>query len=301
MGHDPDIKLPHVPGHELAGVVAAVGPDTTRWRVGDRVTVPFALGCGGCEQCLSGNQQICDFYFQPGFTAWGSFAEFVALPHADVNLVRLPETLEYVAAASLGCRFVTAYRALVQQGQLTTGRWLAVHGCGGVGLAAIMIAHAMGALPIAVDVREEVLECARELGAVHLLSAGRVGDVPGAIRELTGGGAHVSIDALGSIDTCRNSVRCLRKQGRHVQVGLMLGSDREAAIPMDLVIARELQILGSHGLAAHAYDPLLHMIQAGRLQPGRLVHTRIGLEEAPQALVGMGTFQALGVTVIDRF
>ncbi|MEM9057019.1 MAG: alcohol dehydrogenase catalytic domain-containing protein, partial [Pseudomonadota bacterium] len=96
MGHDADIRLPHVPGHELAGVVEAVGHGVTKWRRGDRVTVPFVAGCGDCPQCAAGHQQVCDHQFQPGFTHWGSFADYVALDYADVNLVRLPDELDFV-------------------------------------------------------------------------------------------------------------------------------------------------------------------------------------------------------------
>ena len=136
MGHDPDISLPHVPGHELAGTIAAVGAGVTRWREGDRVTVPFICSCGSCAECHAGHQQVCDAQFQPGFTHWGSFAEFVALPQADLNLVALPETMGFDTAASLGCRFATAFRAVVDQGRVRGGEWVAVHGCGGVGLSA---------------------------------------------------------------------------------------------------------------------------------------------------------------------
>ncbi|MBK9138420.1 MAG: zinc-dependent alcohol dehydrogenase family protein [Verrucomicrobia bacterium] len=299
MGHDPDIRLPHVPGHELAGTIAAVGPEVRRWRVGDRVTTPFAMGCGRCPQCLAGEQQICDDYFQPGFTAWGSFAEWVALPHADTNLVRLPDELDFRSAASLGCRFVTSYRAVVQQGRVAAGEWVAVHGCGGVGLAAVMIATAAGANVVAVDVKSAALALARRLGARAGLDASREGDVPAAIRDLTAGGAHLSLDALGSRTTCRNSVLCLRKRGRHVQVGLMLAADLDPPVPMHVVIARELELLGSHGLAAHAYPALLEMIRAGRLNPGQLVQRTVGLEESITALTGLGEFRGVGVTVLE--
>ena len=143
MGHDSDVHLPHVPGHELAGIVEAVGKNVRRWRGGERVTLPFAMGCGACPQCLAGDQQICDDYFQPGFTGWGSFAEFVAVRHADVNLVRLLDEMDFVESASLGCRFVTSFRELIQQGRARAGEWVAVHGCGGVGLAAVQIANAL--------------------------------------------------------------------------------------------------------------------------------------------------------------
>ena len=226
MGHDPAITLPHVPGHELAGVVAAAGPEVREWRPGDRVTVPFCCGCGRCEPCRAGHTQICDRDFQPGFTAWGSFAGLVALPRADLNLVRLPDELGFVEAASLGCRFMTAFAAVTEHGRVRAGDWVAVHGCGGVGLSALMIATALGAAVVAVDVDDAALELARTLGAAHTVDA-RAGDAADAVIELTGGGAHVSLDALGSAATCRGSIRSLRKRGRHVQVGLMLEGDRD--------------------------------------------------------------------------
>lgn len=299
MGHDPDVRLPHVPGHEFAGIIEATGPEVRGWKRGDRVTVPFAVGCGKCAQCLAGNQHICDDYYQPGFTAWGSFAELVAIPHADGNLVRLPEDLGFAESASLGCRFVTSFRAVVAQGRVSAGEWVAVHGCGGVGLAAVMIARALGAQVVAVDVRPQALGCAEALGASHLVDATGQTNVPEVIRELTGGGAHVSLDALGSRATCRNSVECLRKRGRHVQVGLMLAEEREGIIPMNLVIGRELEILGSHGMAAHGYARMFNMIRSGTLKPGLLVRKRVKLEDAAVEIEGMGRFSSLGATVIE--
>jgi len=301
MGHDSDVHLPHVPGHELAGVVEAVGAETRRWKVGDRVTVPFAVGCGHCPECLAGNQHICDAYFQPGFTAWGSFAEYVAIPHADVNLVELPEALDFVTAASLGCRFITSFRAVVAQGRTRPGDWVVVHGCGGVGLSAIMIAKAMGAQVIGVDIKPEALALAKGIGATHAINSRAVPDTVEAIQELTGGGAHVSVDALGSTETCRNSVLSLRKRGRHVQVGLMVANYKDALIPMNLVIAKELEVLGSHGMQAHQYPGMLDMILSGKLEPQRLIGGTVTLEESLSALTSMTDFALTGVYVIDRF
>jgi alcohol dehydrogenase len=289
-----------VPGHELVGVVEETGSHVSRWRRGDRVTAPFAIGCGRCPQCLAGDQHICDEYYQPGFTGWGSFAEWVALPHADVNLVELPEGIETVAAASLGCRFITSFRAVVSQGRAAAGEWVVVHGCGGVGLSAIMIANALGARVIGVDIRAEALELARSLGADHVLDANEPGLFQ-AIQDLTGGGAHLSLDALGSRVTCRNSILSLRKRGRHVQVGLILADQSDPPVPMDRVIAGELELLGSHGMQAHAYGPMLAMILAGKLDPGRLVRATIPLEAAGAVLEEMSHFGVTGVTVIDRF
>lgn len=301
MGHDADIRLPHVPGHEFAGEVVAVGAGVRRWRVGDRVTAPFICACGACAQCAAGNQQVCERQFQPGFTHWGSFAELVAVERADANLVRLPDELDAVTAASLGCRFATSFRAVIDQGRAAPGEWVAVHGCGGVGLAAVMIAAAAGASVVAVDIAAEKLELARAVGAAATLDAARAPDVPAAVRELTGGGAHLSLDALGSAATCFNSVACLRRRGRHVQVGLMLADERHARVPMDLVIAHELEIRGSHGMQAHRYDAMLAMIQSGRLRPERLVGRTISLDEAARELPAMGAFPGVGVTVISSF
>ncbi len=301
MGHDPDIRLPHVPGHELAGIVTEVGKEVKRWKHGDRVTVPFAVGCGHCPQCLAGNQHICDDYFQPGFTAWGSFAQYVAVPHADTNLVRLPDEMEFVESASLGCRFITAYRAVVAQGRVAPGEWMVVHGCGGLGLAAIMIGNALGANVIGVDIKEETLALAKTVGAAYVINSRQVQDIVHAIRDITGGGAHVSLDALGSVETCRNSILCLRKRGRHVQVGLMLADHKNAPVPMNHVISKELEILGSHGMQAHAYEPLLRMILSRKLNPKSLIQRTVTLEESLAVLEGMGSFSGVGVVVINRF
>ncbi len=301
MGHDPDVRLPHVPGHELAGVVEAVGSAVRRWRPGDRVTAPFVCACGQCPQCASGNHQVCDHQVQPGFTHWGSFAQFVAIARADVNLVRLPDELGFVTAASLGCRFATAFRALVAQGRVRPGQCVAVHGCGGVGLSAIMIANALGAQVVGVDIAEEKLRLARDLGAAAVVNAREAGDVVQAVMDLTRGGAHVSLDALGSPATCRNSVASLRKRGRHIQVGLLLAEQRAPQVPMDLVVARELEILGSHGMQAHEYGHLLAMITSRKLDPARLIRKTVTLEEALKELETMHTFAGAGVVVIDRF
>ncbi len=298
MGHDPDIVLPHVPGHELAGIIVAVGRQVVRWREGDRVTVPFVGGCGRCGECASGNHQVCERQFQPGFTAWGSFADYVAVDFADINLVRLPDALDFATAASLGCRFVTSFRAIVDQGRVQPGEWVAVHGCGGVGLSAIMIASAMGANVIAIDLSQEKLGLARDCGARAGIDAAKTGDVVAAIREMTRGGAHVSMDALGSPRTCFNSIAGLRRRGRHLQVGLMLGEHARAAIPMDKVIAHEIEIRGSHGMQAHRYGPMMEMILAGRLQPQKLIGKTIRLDEAPEALMAMDSFAGTGISII---
>ena len=300
MGHDSDIHLPHVPGHELAGIVEAVGKDVVNWKRGDRVTVPFISGCGSCPECHAGHQQVCLAQEQPGFTYWGSFAEYVMVHKADLNLVALPESMDFATAASLGCRFATSFRAVVDQGKASAGQWVAVHGCGGVGLSAVMIANAVGANVIAIDIDDRKLALAKELGAVAAIN-GATGDVPEAVIDLTRGGAHVSLDALGHPVTCFNSIQNLKPRGKHVQVGLMLGEHTTPQVPMAKVIGKELEILGSHGMQAHRYGAMLDMIASGKLDPSRLVGDRISLEDAPAALMNMDRFQSIGATVITSF
>jgi D-arabinose 1-dehydrogenase-like Zn-dependent alcohol dehydrogenase len=240
-GHDPGIRLPHVPGHEFAGVVAAVGAGVEGWAAGDRVTAPFVCACGTCAACLAGDQQVCERQEQPGFTHWGSFADRVVVHHAEVNLVRLPDAVGFATAAALGCRFATAFRAVVQPD-----------------------ARAM----------------ARRCGAATVLDAA-AGET---VRELTAGGAHLSIDALGSEETLTASIEGLRRRGRHVQVGLL---PSRPAVPMELVVARELEILGSHGMAAHVYARMMPLVEAGVLRPADLVTGELALDAAPAALAGM--------------
>jgi alcohol dehydrogenase len=302
LGHDPDIKsLPHVPGHELAGTIVETGSGVSKWSKGALVTIPFVAGCGACPECESGNHQICDNQYQPGFTGWGSFAEYVAVRYADTNLVALPEETGFVTAASLGCRFITSYRAIAAQGAVVEGEWVAIHGCGGVGLSAVMIAGALGARVIGVDIEEGALALARSLGAEHTINAKETEDVPGAVMDLTGRGAHVSLDALGSATTCANSISCLRKRGRHVQVGLLAGEDYRPPVPLERVISAELEILGSHGMQASKYGEIFELISSGKLDPRRIVGQTVALEDAPGILQGMGNYGSVGISVIDRF
>ncbi|HZJ07771.1 MAG TPA: zinc-binding dehydrogenase [Nocardioidaceae bacterium] len=252
------------PGHELAGIVDQSGPRVTGWQVGDRVTVPFVCGCGTCDFCAAGDTQVCPRQTQPGFTGPGSFAELVAIHAADTNLVSVPDTIDFVTAASLGCRFATAFRALSTHARVRPLDWVAVHGCGGVGLSAVMIAAAMGARVVAVDVSAAALELAGRLGAVVLIDAVQDRDLVSTVADATGGGAHVSIDALGSPVTAAESVRSLRPRGRHVQVGLLLGAEAMPALPMDQVVARELEIYGSHGMPAQDYPRCCPWSRTGR-------------------------------------
>ena len=195
---------------------------------------------------------------------------------------------------------LAAFRALTAHGRVLPGDWVAVHGCGGVGLSAVMIAVALGARVIAVDVSPAALARARDLGAEVLVDAAQEDDPVATIHRLTGGGALVSLDALGSPATAVASVGSLRPRGRHVQVGLLLGASSTPPLPMDLVVAKELEIYGSHGMAARDYPTMLAMVADKRLRPDLLLGEVIGLEDAGAALAAMDHPPAsAGMTVID--
>ena len=296
-GHE-GVAFPHVPGHELAGVITAVGPEVQRWSVGDRVTVPFVCGCGRCSYCLAGDAQVCPDQQQPGFSTWGSFAEQVILHAADANLVALPDAVDFATAASLGCRFATAFRALVGRAHLAEGEWVTVVGAGGVGLSTIMIAKALGARVVAVDRNPEALAVASRLGADRVIVADG-SDLSPTIAALTEGGSHVSVDAVGSESTCSVAIHSLRRRGRHVQVGLLPASEGHPQVPMERVIGWELDVLGSHGMAAVDYPEMMDLIASGRLQPQELVERTIGLDEAAALLPHFDQAVVAGMTIID--
>jgi len=296
-GTDPDIVCPHVGGHEFVGSVVAVGSDVARIRTGDRVVAPFVNGCGQCEPCRLGQHQVCRRQEQPGFTRWGAFAQYTTIPFADVNAVQVPEAISDEAAALVGCRVSTAYRGVVERGRLAAGEVLCVHGCGGVGLAAVAMGRALGAQVIAVDISADALQLARNVGADVLLDASEHSDVAAAVHELTGG-AHVSVDCLGHAITAANSVLSLRPLGRHVQIGLFPAPT--ADFPISRVIRDELEVLGVHGLSSSRFHEVFALMLDGRLDPTAMVTQRLSLSDIPAALPAMGEFAQPGVSVVTR-
>lgn len=286
-------------GHEPAGRVVAAGERVETLREGDRVVVPFSLGDGTCPRCRNGHGNVCENGIALGFepSGQGAFAERVAVPHADYNLTRLPENIEATAAAALGCRYMTAYHGLAHRTDLTPGDWVAVHGCGGVGLSTVQIASALGARVIAVDIREEALEKATELGA-HATVDGE--GVPEKIHEKTDGGAAISVDALGIEETCRNSIACLDSLGQHLQMGLTTSDERgEISLPTDSMVGREIDFLGSRGMPPTRYDELLGFVASGAIDPSALVTRTVSLAEVPDRIATMDEFNAVGIEVCE--
>ena len=295
-GTDPDIVCPHVGGHEFVGRVVAIGRDVTHLALGDRVVAPFVCGCGECDPCRTGNHQVCRRQEQPGFTMWGAFARYCRVPYAAHNAVVVPDAIGDVAAALVGCRVSTAYRGVVERGRLAAGETLCVHGCGGVGLAAVALGATLGARVVAVDIDPAALELATRLGATAALDASSMPDVAAEVQAL--GGAHVSVDCLGGAAVASASIRALRPLGRHVQIGLFPAPTAE--LPISLVVRDELELLGVHGQAAARFGPVFDLLASGRLDLDPLVTSRISLDDVPDALPAMARFAAPGVAVVTR-
>lgn len=295
LGFSP--PLPIVLGHESAGVVEEVGANIRRFRKGDRVVFPFGQACGHCPQCAQGDQHTCENLSMSMFRGAGGFAEYSIVTQGDVNLVALPEALSFVEGAGLGCRFMTAFRGVAAQGRIRPGDWVAVFGCGGVGLAAVDIASALGANVIAVSRGQEKLNKALELGAVHAIAAGE--DSVAEIQEFTKGGVHVAVECLGTAATWMPSILSLRTGGRLVRLGLT-GAEEQGILPVpaDLMVLKELTIVGSVGMQARCYPAMLRMVEAGQINPSALVTREVSLEQVGDVLEEMSTFNTLGYTVL---
>lgn len=298
-GADP-VDLPRIPGHEYCGEVVATGGDVRSWKPGDRAIAPFILACGHCPACSSGRQTICPDQALPGFTQDGAYAEFVAVPFADTNLTRLPAGMEPALAAAMGCRVTTAWHALTGRAALAPGEWLAVFGAGGVGLSATLLGRALGARVVMVDIAQDKLDYAMALGAEAGVNA-MLADAAGAVRDLTGGGAHVAVEALGVEETTVAALKSLRKMGRMVQVGMPAGDHVTMRIPMDAVYSGQLAVYGTRGMPSWRYPSLLSLIEAAGIDLAPLVSRRVRLSEASAELAAFDGPTPPGVAVITDF
>ncbi|MBO9445156.1 zinc-dependent alcohol dehydrogenase family protein [Ruegeria sp. R14_0] len=299
-GSDPDVVLPMTPGHEYCGEVVAVGPRVSRWKVGDRVIAPFILACGHCPDCAQGHQTICADQVVPGFTCDGAFAEYIAVAHADANLTALPDTLAPEIAAALGCRVTTAWQALVGRAQLQGGEWLAVYGGGGVGISTLLLGKALGARVVVVDIADDKLAYAKSLGADAVVNAA-TDDAPQAVKDITGGGAHVAIEALGIETTTVASLKSLRKLGRMVQIGMPTGDHAEMSLPMDVLYSGQLAVYGTRGMPSWRYPSLISLISGGSVDLSPLVTRKITLNQVSDELAAFDHPAPPGVAVVTDF
>lgn len=294
-------EFPHVMGHEFTGIIEEVGKNVRKFKKGDKVIVPVAQSDNTCPHCLGGHHNLCDNRVIPGISYWGGYSQYVHVPNANGNLVYLPESMDFVSAASLGCRFVTAYHGMVDQVKVQAGEWVVIHGCGGVGLSAIQIASSLGANVIAVDIGEEKLELAKQLGA-HITINGSQVDPVEAVLEITKGGANVSVDALGISDTCQKAILGLGKRGRHLQIGLTTKKEKGyISVPIDMIVAKEIQVIGSSGMPTSRYPAMFNLIKSVHINPSNLVTERVSLDDAYSVIAGMGKYSNAGISVVDRF
>lgn len=298
VGEHPRVKPGQIPGHEYCGEVVAAGP-SSGWQLGDRLIAPFILSCGSCPSCRAGASTTCGDQRLPGFAEPGAFAEFIAVPRAH-NLAPLPEGISAALAAGLGCRVTTVWHALTDRAALAPGEWVAVHGTGGIGLSALLLAQAMGARVVVVDVVPEKLAHARALGAEAAVDA-RSGHVADAIIEATGGGAHVSVEALGIEATTNASIECLRPLGRHVQIGMPVGHTAHMRINMSAIYQKNLALYGTRGMPGWKYPSLLGLISAGRVDLSPLIAREVALSDASAELAAFDGPTPPGVAVITDF
>ena len=304
---DDQAPLGQVLGHEPAGEVVETGVQVEAIEEGDRVAVPFNLGDGTCRHCLNGHGNVCADGLALGFEvgAPGAFAEYVGVPAAEYNAVSLPDGVGAIEMAALGCRYVTAFHALRHRAGVEGGEWVAVFGCGGVGLSAIQIADALGATVVAVDLDASKLDRATDIGAAATVNPSALAaseTVPKAVRAASEGGVHVSMDALGREETCRQAIQSLRRRGRHVQVGLTGSAERGSiSLPTDEMCQREIDFQGVRGMPPTRYDELLPLIERGRLDPGRLVSREVSLDEVSERLAAMTDYGTEGIEVVTDF
>ena len=230
---------PFIPGHEGAGVVAAVGPGVTQLREGDPVGIAWLHdACGCCEHCISGWETLCESQHDSGYSVDGTFAEYAIGSAAYV--ARLPTHMDFAAVAPILCAGVTTYKG-IKETEARPGEWIAISGIGGLGHVAIQYAKAMGLHVAALDVTEEKLALARHLGAEIAINA-RASDAPAQVVKLTGGGAHGVLVTAVSPPAFAQSLQLVRRKGTISLVGLPPG---DFATPIFDVVLKRITLRGS--------------------------------------------------------
>lgn len=271
-------KPPLILGHEVSGWVEAAAPDVTTFKPGETVLVPAVLSCGECLNCRRGRDNICERMVMPGNHADGGFAEFLTIPAR--TLVRLPDGLPIQESAIISDAVSTPFHAVRNRGRVQGGDWVAIFGCGGVGINAVQIAAALGASVLAVDLDSKKLAQARELGAAEAFNSQEI-DVPKAIRKLTGGGVDVAFEIVGRPQVLDQAFSSVRPGGTLVVVG---SSEEPWTFAVSRLMFREISVLGSLGCCSAEFPTILEMVRAGKIRLEPVVGDRLPLERINEAL-----------------
>jgi 2-desacetyl-2-hydroxyethyl bacteriochlorophyllide A dehydrogenase len=274
-GRSPASPLPLTLGHEVAGVVERVGADVAAVRPGDRVCLHYLIACGDCLHCSRGHEQFCRTGSMIGHFRDGGWADYIVVP--ERNAVRLPDEIPFEHGAVLMCSSATSLHAL-RKARLTGGETVAVFGVGGLGMSAVQLARALGALDVfAVDLDADKLRAAREYGAVPVDA--REDDPVAAIRRRTGGrGVDVALELIGLPVTMRQAVQALGVQGRAVIAGL-------ADQPLELdtyrdLLGKEAELIGANDHLLQELPLLLELAKRQVLDLTRVVARTVPLDAA---------------------
>ena len=273
VGISPVYPLPLTLGHEVAGVIEQVGVEVTNVRIGDRVCLHYMVTCGDCIYCSQGSEQFCTLGQMLGKNRDGGYAEYISVPARNAFL--LPDEISFEHGAIMMCSSATSFHAL-RKGRVKAGETVAVFGVGGLGMSAVQLARAFGALDVyAVDINADKLKMAEGFGAIPVNAAET--DPVAEIKRLTGGrGADVALELIGLPLTVRQCVESLVLFGRAVMVGL---SDKTTEIaPYRELICREAEIIGSADHLAHELPTLIELVRRGTLDLSSVVTQTVPLD-----------------------
>jgi len=267
---------PMILGHEASGTVAELGEGVTKWKPGDRVLLPAVLSCGVCRQCREGRENICDDMKMFGNHVDGAYAEYVLAPAKDA--LSLPDELPLVEASIIADAVSTPFHAVVNRARVKPGQWVAVFGCGGVGINCVQVAAAVGASVIAIDALPEKLELAKKLGAQFVINPAEVekGRFDKAIRKLIGDGVDVAFEAIGKPETIQAAYNCIRKGGLCVVIGY---TNLGVEIPASRLMFYEQALIGSLGCRPVDYPRIIEMARIGKLKVKELVTSKFPLND----------------------
>lgn len=273
-------KPPMILGHEPSGYVEQVGADVKNFKEGDRVLIPPVFSCGYCDNCRLGRENICLNMFMLGNHIDGAYAEYVKVPAKDCQ--SLPEDMPLEESSIIADAISTPFHAVKNRAKVKPGDSVVVFGCGGVGINVVQIAAAVGGSVIALDIKDDKLELAKQLGAQHTINPTDKEDkaLLKEIRALTGGGADIAIEAIGNPKTIELGPATLKPGGLHCQVGY---THHNVPVNAGRLMFREIEIMGSLGCRPVDYPKIIEMVRTGKIQLEPVVTHKFKLEEIDQA------------------